>query len=289
MARKKHHDEGHENAERWLLTYADLITLLMVFFVVMFAMSRADPAKFSKLSVALQQAFRVEVLRGNNPTSINGDDGASARSTIIQDQIAQQVWSQTDSQVVTALAALNDAMRDLPQPQNTERNVEVGAGRDGIVISLSGSALFDSGRADLKPDGVMLLDTLAPQLRELPNEIRIEGHTDSVQISTPLFPSNWELSSSRATTVARRLIEYGRVKANRVIAAGYGDSRPAASNDTREGRARNRRVDLVIIASPAQTQATLQSTGVGQAPTSPTTVSQTESTAHTAGSMEEPE
>lgn len=263
MARKKGHAEAHENHERWLITYADLITLLMVFFVVMFAMSRADTAKFSKLSAALQQAFRVDVLRGNNPTSLNGDDGATALSTVLQDAIAQQVWTTTDSKMISTLTELNEAMRRLPEAQNSDRNVEVGAGRDGVVISMSGSALFDSGRADLKPDGVVLLDALAPRLRELPNEVRVEGHTDNVPISTPLYPSNWELSSARATTVARRLVEYGNVPAGRLIAAGYGDARPAATNDTRDGRARNRRVDIVLIAAPAQTQATVQSFGAG--------------------------
>ena len=251
MARKKAHDEGHENAERWLLTYADLITLLMVFFVVMFAMSNSDKAKFDQLSVSLKQAFRVDVLRGYNPTSLHGDGGAAPLTAAIQEAI----WASPDSRMVSTLSELQDAMQRLPQPDGTSRTIEVGTARDGVVISMSGGSLFDSGRADLKSDGVTLLDALAPRLREMPNEVRIEGHTDNVPISTALFPSNWELSSARATTVARRMVEYGWVKANRVIAAGYGDARPMASNDTREGRTRNRRVDIVIIASQAQSQA----------------------------------
>lgn len=269
MAKKKH-EEAHENHERWLITYADLITLLMVFFVVMFSMARADQGKFSKLAASLQQAFRVDVLRGNDPTEIGGNDGAAMITTVLQSSLAPpSIVHVADSKIVSTLAELNEAISQIPQISTTARNVEVGAGRDGVVISMSGNALFDSGRADLKADGVVLLDALAPRLRDMPNEVRIEGHTDAVPISTPLFPSNWELSSARATTVARRLIEFGGIKANRLIAAGYGDSRPAASNDTREGRARNRRVDVVIIASAAQTQATLQVTGSGPAPVSP--------------------
>ena len=134
---------------------------------------------------------------------------------------------------------------------------------------MSGSALFDSGRADLKPDGVVLVDSLAVRLRDMTNEVRIEGHTDSVPISTPLFPSNWELSSARATTVARRLSEFGGLKASRLIAAGYGESRPAASNDTQEGRARNRRVDIVILSAQSVTDSTLRMIGNGPEPVSP--------------------
>jgi chemotaxis protein MotB len=117
--------------------------------------------------------------------------------------------------------------------------------------------LFDSGKSDLKPRGMTLLDTLAERLRTMPNEIRVEGHTDNIPIATPLYPSNWELSSARATTVGRYLAEHSDVAPNRIIAAGYGEFRPVASNDTREGRARNRRVDLVVLfpQSPGDTRA----------------------------------
>lgn len=123
----------------------------------------------------------------------------------------------------------------------------MGATRDGVVISLAGNVLFDSGRAELRPQGLDLLDDLAAKLRDMPNDIRIEGHTDNVAIATSLYPSNWELSSARATTVGRYLIEHGGIAAKRVGAVGYGEWRPVASNDSREGRAQNRRVDVVIL------------------------------------------
>jgi chemotaxis protein MotB len=115
------------------------------------------------------------------------------------------------------------------------------------VISLAGNLLFDSGKSDLKPRGMTLLDTLAERLRTMPNEIRVEGHTDNIPITTPLYPSNWELSSARATTVARYLAEHDDVSASRLSAAGLGEFHPIAPNDSREGRARNRRVDLVVL------------------------------------------
>ena len=135
----------------------------------------------------------------------------------------------------------------MPVPSDTSGSVDVGASREGIVISLAGNLLFDSGKSDLKPRGMTLLDTLAERLRTMPNEIRVEGHTDNIPIATPLYPSNWELSSARATTVARYLAEHDEIAASRLSAAGFGEFHPVAPNDTREGRARNRRVDLVVL------------------------------------------
>jgi len=246
-SKKGHADGGHENAERWLLTYADLITLLMVFFVVMYSMSRADVGKFARLQAAIQRAFHVEVLKGNVPTSLHGEDGAMAPTSILQEAMGQTGPPNLDSRLVTTIDELRQAMIRLPVAASPGSTVEVGMARDGVVISLSGNVVFDSGRADLKPEGRAMLDLLAERLKPLPNEIRVEGHTDDIPIQTALYPSNWELSSARATTVARYFVEHGGIAPYRLIAAGYGQFRPVVSNEERAGRARNRRVDIVVI------------------------------------------
>lgn len=246
MAKKKAVQEEHVNHERWLITYADLITLLMVFFIVLYSMSRADVAKFARLQASLKKAFKVEVLQGDVPTSLHGDDGSSAPTSVIQEVIASSPAVVPDSRMVTTLEELRGELLRFPQAQQTN-HVQIGAGRDGVAISLSGNVLFDSGRADLKPEGLVLLDALAERFRDMANELRVEGHTDNIPIETSLYPSNWELSSARATTVGRYLVERGGVRPARVIAAGYGENRPVSSNDSREGRARNRRVDIVVL------------------------------------------
>jgi chemotaxis protein MotB len=243
--RRGKHEEEHVNHERWLVSYADFITLLFVLFVVMYSLGKADVAKFAKLQASLQRAFRVEVLQGNDPSSVRGNDGTLMPTAMIREGVAQ-LAAYPDSRLVTTIDELREAMAEVPAPGPGRGSVEIGAARDGAVISLSGNVLFDSGRADLKPEGLVLLDVLAGRLAELSNELRVEGHTDDTPIATPLYPSNWELSSARATTVARYLAERG-IAPIRLIAAGYGEFRPAAPNDTREGRARNRRVDIVII------------------------------------------
>ncbi|MGE3267745.1 MAG: OmpA family protein [Chloroflexota bacterium] len=252
MAKKKHHEEGHVNHERWLVSYADMITLLMVLFVVLFAMGQTDKAKMDALRTSLQRAFSVEVLRGTEPSSLKGSSGSAMIQSIVPSAISQEVVAMTggsgvDGQMAEALQEVREALIQVPIPSDTSGHVEVGASREGIVISLAGNLLFDSGKSDLKPRGMTLLDTLSERLRTMPNEIRVEGHTDNIPIATPLYPSNWELSSARATTVSRYFVEHNDIAPNRVSAAGFGEFRPVAPNDSREGRARNRRVDLVVL------------------------------------------
>jgi chemotaxis protein MotB len=252
MAKKKHHAEEHVNHERWLVSYADMITLLMVLFVVLYAMGQTDKSKLEQLRTSLQRAFSVEVLRGTEATSLRGSSGSSLVPPVVPLAITQEVIAMTgettpDPRMVSTLQEVRQAMIEVPVPPETSGSVDVGASREGIVISLAGNLLFDSGKSDLKPRGMMLLDTLAERLRMMPNEIRVEGHTDNIPIATPLYPSNWELSSARATTVVRYLAEQADIAPQRLIAAGLGEVRPVAPNDTREGRARNRRVDLVIL------------------------------------------
>jgi chemotaxis protein MotB len=237
---KAGHDGGHENAERWLLTYADLITLLMVFFVVLYSMSQADSTKFKRISAALQQAFNVDVLQGQAASSI--DDGAGKPTQPIDDLIS-------DAQV-PQVARLKNKIEAVLEGAAQTPEVTVGVDREGIVIRLSGSYLFDSGRAELKPNAFGVLSAVASELRLLPNDIRVDGHTDSTPlVDSPRYPTNWELSAARALAVTRYFTESDGVMAGRLVAAGYGEFRPIALNDTREHRALNRRVEIHLLSS----------------------------------------
>jgi chemotaxis protein MotB len=242
MSKRRHkgaHDGGHENAERWLLTYADLITLLMVFFVVLYSMSQADSTKFKRISAALQQAFNVDVLQGQSATSIS--DGASKPSAPVDDLISTTEVPQT-ARLKAKIESIIDGVTQAP-------DVTVGTDREGVVIRLSGSYLFDSGRAELKPNSFAVLDAIAGELRVAPNDIRVDGHTDSTPIESPRYPTNWELSAARALAVTRYLSETDGVRAGRLMAAGFGEFRPIADNDTREHRAQNRRVEIHLLSS----------------------------------------
>lgn len=231
MQRRAHVEEGHVNNERWLLTYADLITLLLVFFVILYSISKADEKKFARISAALQHAFSVNVLQGSDPTAVGGENGPLDAGTSILDEYA----------------AMRLEIQNIANQMGLQRDITVNLRKDGLAISVSGSLLFDSGRADLRPESMAALDKLAEELRRLPNDIRVEGHTDNVPVNSDLFPTNWELSAARATAVTRYLSELDGIPPRRLSAQGYGEFRPVAGNDTRDNRARNRRVELLIV------------------------------------------
>ena len=237
--RHRGHEAGHENSERWLLTYADLITLLMVFFVVLYSMSSADSTKWKQISAALNQAFNVDVLRGTAASSVEDGSGQTAPpiDNLINDSEVPQV-----SRLQSKIEAILDGASQAP-------DVSVGVDREGVVIRLSGSYLFDSGRAELKPNSFAVLDAIAAEIRLLPNDIRVDGHTDSTPIDSPRYPTNWELSTARALAVARYLSETDGEQADRLMAAGFGEFRPIVPNDTREHRAQNRRVEIHLLSS----------------------------------------
>jgi chemotaxis protein MotB len=236
--RHKAHAAEHENAERWLLTYADLITLLMVFFVVLYSMSSADTTKFKAISTALQQAFNIDVLKGQSAASII--DAAAAAppiDTLINDAQVPQV-----SRLQSKIQAVVDGVAQSP-------DVSVSIDKEGVVIRLSGSYLFDSGRAELKPNSLTILDAVSAELRLAPNDIRIDGHTDSTPIDSPRYPTNWELSVARALAVTRYFTEKDGLPSGRLMAAGFGEFRPLVPNDTRANRAANRRVEIHLLSS----------------------------------------
>jgi chemotaxis protein MotB len=251
--RKKHvaHEE-HVNHERWLITYADMITLLMVLFIVLFSMSQVDLAKYEKLKTSLSGAF------GSNP--IQGGAGVLSSGTSpipmegIADQAEKALASQQAQQAAEAAehAALEHT-REVLVAALDKAGLGGGVGlrveRRGLVVTIaSDKVLFDPGQAVLRPAGREIIHQLAVPLAALPNPLRIEGHTDDVPIDGA-FASNWELSTNRATTVLRELESAHAVAPSRLSATGFADQRPIASNSTAEGRSRNRRVEILVEAT----------------------------------------
>lgn len=268
MAIRKKAKTKHNNNDRWLLTYSDLITLLMVFFVVLYSMSKADAAKFSSLSASLQRAFNTQVLEGLDPASVGGEGGQFENESpedleALKYGIGQGL-SKTDE-----FAVIRSDIEEFAKTKGLVGKVLVRENRDGIVITLSGNLLFDSAKAELKPQAVVALEKVATIIKDRSNEIRVEGHTDNIPISTPLYPSNWELSTARAIAVAKYLTVVEGISADRIGAVGYGEYRPIVDNDSREHRALNRRVDVLIvypnrgaeIAPPGQTVTSTSSIG----------------------------
>ena len=227
--RQRHHEEEHENLERWLITYADLITLLLVFFVVMYSISQADLAKFRQVASSLRAAFNLDVLTAPPP-------GQSMVTPLEQDPRFNAYLS-VRAQVASLFTRLG----------LDRQGAEVELTSEGIVIHLSDAILFPPGQADLRPEAQRVLDGIAAIIEPLPNPIRVEGHTDSTPPPPGSYPDNWELSAMRAVNTVRYLTDVAGLPPQRLSAAGYGEFRPRASNETVEGRRKNRRVDIVIV------------------------------------------
>jgi chemotaxis protein MotB len=240
MARRKQaHIEGpHENDERWLLTYSDLITLLFVLFVVMYAISTTDVRKLTILAQSLSAAFNADVLSGQQAVSItDGQDSA----------IQQMQQSPTGtSPVQSDLKAIKAALEDYAIGQGLGGEVEVGATTQGIVIRLNDALLFSSGRAHLDDHAIRIVKQVADIIKPLPNQIRIEGNTDDQAPDGVLFTSNWDLSSARALAVLKAMVDIG-MDPGRMSALGNAQYSPLTPNVDDASRVKNRRVDVVVL------------------------------------------
>ncbi|MBB5019829.1 chemotaxis protein MotB [Chitinivorax tropicus] len=248
MARRKKHEE-HENHERWLVSYADFITLLFAFFVVMYAISQINEGKYRVLSDSLIQAFRNQPASAlqTQTGSITGSAGAVVQKGAILTGSPPKVQSaQRKAQELKMRNIATDVQKVLA-PLIKEGRVRVTETPRGIAVEINASVLFASGQADLQPASVEALTEVGNLLGAADNLILVEGHTDPLPINSLQFPSNWELSGARAGSVVRLFIESG-VAPKRMTVIGRADTRPVEDNGTEAGRARNRRVTINILA-----------------------------------------
>jgi chemotaxis protein MotB len=251
---------GHANHDRWLVSYADFITLLFAFFVVLYSSAQVDQRKVGRLAVAIQVAFQqlgvfpaagVPIQLPANPelplqavTVIEANQQIELRRTpLAADDNADPDSSEND----TDLTLLQSELQQALQQEIAAHAVALHRETDGLVISLREFGFFDSGSVTIKSAALPALDRIASLLAIRTCRLRIEGHTDNVPIHTSQISSNWELSTARATELVRLLIQRYRFSPERLSAAGYAEYHPIASNATEQGRAQNRRVDLVIL------------------------------------------
>ena len=241
MARgRKNKGNDEENTERWMVSYADFITLLFAFFVVMYSLSSINEGKYRVLSNSLIQAFRP------NEVTIEESRDIVPPVVIVQPKPGPLAAAESARQAVkNRMRNMADAIRRVLQPLTRSGQVSVAEGANGVTVEINASALFTPGEAVLDRDASAALKAVAGVLAEVDFPIKVEGHTDNLPISNQRFPSNWELSSVRASSVVRLFIEAG-VAPERLTAAGYADQHPVAENDTEANRARNRRVAIMI-------------------------------------------
>ncbi|HQU27843.1 MAG: OmpA family protein [Nitrospira sp.] len=230
---KKKHEE-HENHERWLVSYADFITLLFAFFVVMYSVSSVNEGKYKVLSESMVSAFsnskpvgELSVL--NLPVTKN-------KSIVVKEAPANQDNARSFIKVANAIS-----MAKVPD------GVKITSTERGLSIRIKDDALFESGRASLNPHMKEFLDLVAGLVSDLPNLIAVEGHTDNQPIRSAAFPSNWDLSTARANVLVRYFTEYHGLAPHRFSSTGFAGTRPIETNDTPEGKAENRRVEMIVL------------------------------------------
>ncbi len=238
----------HVHRDRWLVSYADFITLMFAFFVVLYASSQTDQIKQKQIAQSIESAFQA---LGLFPSSIpsaqnsgalaDAQEAAAPVNVILGDDLSASPQVQQD------LRQLQAKLTGMLSNQVAQHVVALRLGRDGLTISLREAGFYDSGSAVPHASSKATLDRIAATLAAEPYDLRIEGHTDNVPIHTAQFDSNWELSTARATEMAKILIVEHGIAAGRLSAAGYAQYHPVASNDTAEGRGENRRVDIIVL------------------------------------------
>lgn len=234
--------------ERWLISYADFITLLFGLFVVMYAFARADHKKQVEVSVGIDTAFKsLGIFPGASRDPSKGSAQSGTEGAVMPMNIVMGEDVLAPAQVKDDLERIRRDLQQRLSNQVAQHTVSLRMGRDGLVISLREAGFFDSGSAIPHPEALTTLRQVAASLGQTPYDLRIEGHTDNTPIHTGHFDSNWELSAARATGIARILLNLHVLTPDRLSAAGYAEFHPVDSNATPEGRANNRRVDLVIL------------------------------------------
>jgi chemotaxis protein MotB len=287
--------EEHENHERWLVSYADMMTLLMVLFIVMFAISSINQGKFDELKAGLRKGFGAPQTMLAGGLDILDSGGAVAPDAAAVDGFAEggsggtdvKSWKPSSSEEfnrigglasATARAQVQQEVDNLKAAEKALKAALAKAGvpngatfrfdERGLVVTIAtDKVLFESGSAQLRPQGRRILDALEPTLAELPNRLSVDGHTNWLPISSERFPSNWELSTDRATGVLRYLAGHG-VPVDRMSATGYADTRPLLPRTESRALAVNRRVEIVVLAGvdDAQGRAVLELGNAGTTP-----------------------
>jgi chemotaxis protein MotB len=257
--RRRKRRPSHANHDRWLVSYADFITLLFAFFVVLYASSQVDKRKVGMLALAIQVAFQEMGVFQASTTQVPIDSTKPMPFSIAQaientertaslGRISSRPEGSLSSGVENGdLAQLHAELATVLAPEIQRKEIAMRIEPDGLVISLREVGFFETGSAQMKATSEPAFDRIADMLRQRDYRLRIEGHTDNAPIHTPQFPSNWELSTARATEIVRLLIVREGFAPARLSAAGYAEYHPVASNFSAAGRGMNRRVDIVIL------------------------------------------
>lgn len=277
MKRQRRHPAKHTNHERWLVSYADFITLLFAFFVVLYASAQVDQRKVGRLALAIQVAFQEMGVFPASTTQIPIDTSEPMPFSTVQaienmkhnadvGRVASSPQGTLTASQEPDLSVLQSELDQALRKEIDMHEIALHRETDGLVISLREFGFFDSGSATMKSKALPTLDRIAAILVVRNYRLRIEGHTDNVPIHTVHMASNWELSTARSTELVRLLIVRYHFAPQRLSAAGFAEYHPIASNATAQGQSQNRRVDIVILGARPDHSPTIVDSGPSPSP-----------------------
>lgn len=241
--RKKGFELNEKSSGGWIVTFSDLMTLLLTFFILLYSISTVSEAKFRQAAASLQS-----VLSGNPSTMIFNETPSGADSMPFDPVVPQPIPNPVEQPDFNAeIIEMYQTIKDFIEENGLNADIEVTYNARGVLVNISEAVLFESGSSAIKNEGQTLLDTMARLLQTIDKDIEVQGHTDNQPIQTSKYPTNWELSVDRAVQVARYFIQQHSIAPERLKAAGFAEFQPLAPNDTPENRALNRRVNLLII------------------------------------------
>jgi len=265
MKRRRRRQEQKGGAPGWMVTYSDMVTLILVFFILLFSMSQIDQIKFESVTRSFQDRAILDFLDSIVPSEdISGsqgfpnEDGMDALGGEVGEDGEEDEEKDVDEDRLMdhlaelerradALTQLMDSVESFLEEEQLGDVITANRTEEGVILVLQDSILFDDAEAEILESGEPFLNEVGSLLEDIPNLVRVEGHTDSRPINTYRYPSNWELSGARASSVIRYLMDNFDIDEDRLALAGYGEMRPAAPNDTAENMAKNRRVEIVIL------------------------------------------
>lgn len=248
--KRRKQDSG---APKWMVTYSDMVTLILVFFILLFSMSQIDLVKFE----AVSESFRNRMIFDSfpspipmeNPTEQSSNKESGKESSEFDTPTDLPSRNDKDDEAEDALSSLMTDVESFLDEQELNNVITATRTERGVVLVLQEKILFESAQADILPSAEPFLQKIGNLLEKIPNKVKVEGHTDSRPISNYRYPSNWELSGARAGSVIRYLIAESDIEGTRLSAGAYGDTRPAVPNDTAKNWSQNRRVEIVILES----------------------------------------
>lgn len=244
MARRKKISNDEPKGDEWLATFSDMVTLLLTFFVLLYSMSTVDDQKMKQIS----EAFKT-MMNGKSGETLLEYDLYNGQVPLIGGESDIEEFIDTEQ---TTQEKMYNELKKFVEENSLEGVIDILESERGILIQMRDNILFGTASSSLRNESLVILDKISSLIQDLPNDILVEGHSDNRPINTPQFPSNWELSTDRAVNVVRYFVESKGLNPKRFSAAGYGEYQPVAPNDTDDNMAKNRRVNIVILANESE-------------------------------------